>query len=223
MTSDPGLSPSSRIPGFHRLEVPVRRSHVAVSAEENPGHLPLELADRMIENVVGTYGLPLGVVTNVRVNGVDRLVPLAVEEPSIVAAASNAARMIRTGGGFRAWSDPPIMIAQVQLEEGADPADACARLEAAEERILELADRLDACHIVMGGQGRSSLSSLLMGSKSERVVRLATVPVTIVKSVAFVEQEKSKKAKKKDKERKKREKREKKSKKSKAEKGGDSA
>ena len=90
-------------------------------------------------------------------------------------------------------------------------------------RILELADRLDACHIVMGGQGRSSLSSLLMGSKSERVVRLATVPVTIVKSVACVEQEKSKKAKKKDKERKKREKREKKSKKSKAEKGGDSA
>jgi len=154
VTSDPGLSPSSRIPGFHRLEVPVRRSHVAVSAEENPGHLPLELADRMIENVVGTYGLPLGVVTNVRVNGVDRLVPLAVEEPSIVAAASNAARMIRTGGGFRAWSDPPIMIAQVQLEEVADPADACARLEAAEERILELADRACPSLIARGGGPR---------------------------------------------------------------------
>ena len=154
MTLDPARMPSSRIPGFHRLEVPVRRRHVDMSAEENPGHLPMELADRMIENVVGTYGLPLGVVTNVRVNGVDRLVPLAVEEPSIVAAASNAARMIRSGGGFRAWSDPPIMIAQIQIEEVADPASACARLEAAEERILALADQACPSLIERGGGPR---------------------------------------------------------------------
>jgi nucleotide-binding universal stress UspA family protein len=73
-------------------------------------------------------------------------------------------------------------------------------------RILEIADRVDACHIVMGGQGRSGLGSLLMGSKSERVVRLATVPVTIVKSVAFVTKEQAKKDKKKKKKEREREK-----------------
>ena len=73
----------------------------------------------MVENVVGVYGLPLGIALNFRVNGSDYLVPMCVEEPSVIAAASNAAQMIREGGGFVAEADDPIMISQVQLDGGA--------------------------------------------------------------------------------------------------------
>ena len=86
-----------------------------------------DAADVMIENVVGVYGLPLGIALNFRLNGEERLVPMAVEEPSVVAAASNAARMVAAGGGFRAVADPPLMAAQIQLLDVADPGRARAR------------------------------------------------------------------------------------------------
>jgi hypothetical protein len=73
----------------------------------DPGSLDLASANNLIENVVGTLSVPLAVATNFRINGVDYLVPMAVEEASVVAAASNAAKMIRAGGGFVARSDPP--------------------------------------------------------------------------------------------------------------------
>jgi len=113
----------SRLGGFFKLGVPGRRAAVAATtglAEAgfhalDPGSLDLDQADNLIENVVGTLGLPVAIATNFRINGVDFLVPMAVEEASVVAAASNAAKMIRAGGGFLARSDPPWMIAQVQL------------------------------------------------------------------------------------------------------------
>ena len=79
------------------------------------GGLDAETADKFVENVLGTYGLPYGVALNVRVNGQDHVVPMVVEEPSVVAAASNAAKMVRAGGGFHAEIDAPLMISQVQL------------------------------------------------------------------------------------------------------------
>ena len=142
---------SSRLPGFHRLDVGSRREQIHVQADANPGHLPLELADQMIENVVGTFHLPMGVVTNVRVNGTDYLVPMAVEEPSIVAAASNASKMIRAGGGFRAWADPPVMIAQIQLHDVVDPAAARQAVEGEEEALGELVDETCASLVRRGG------------------------------------------------------------------------
>ena len=145
---------NSRIPGFHNLEVPERRERIEVDIEANPGRLPIELANQMIENVVGTYELPLGVVTNVRVNGVDRLVPVAVEEPSIVAAASFASKMVRAGGGFRAWADDPVMIAQVFLEDVADVAGARARIDAVADDIGVGVDRACAGLVARGGGWR---------------------------------------------------------------------
>ena len=91
------------------------------------GGLTPETADKFVENVLGTYALPFGIAPNVRVNGKDYIVPMVVEEPSVIAAASNASKMVRAGGGFMAEVDPSIMTCQVQLfdvpDEGAGAAD----------------------------------------------------------------------------------------------------
>jgi hydroxymethylglutaryl-CoA reductase len=89
---------------------------------------------------VGIYAMPLGLGLNFLVNGVDRLVPMAVEEPSVIAAASNAARMVRLGGGFVADADESVMTAQVELREVADPEKASAAIAAARAEILAMAD-----------------------------------------------------------------------------------
>jgi hydroxymethylglutaryl-CoA reductase/mevalonate kinase len=113
----------SRLSGFFKLSVADRRRAVAKAtglaperlAELEHANLDEQRANHMIENVVGTFAFPLAIATNFRINGKDVLVPMCVEEASVVAAASNAAKMIREGGGFAAHSDPPWMIAQIQL------------------------------------------------------------------------------------------------------------
>src|SRR5437899_1163591 len=113
--------PDSRIPGFYRLPLAARRDELQARAELTGedlatlahGGLDLGVADKVVENAIGVYALPMGLGLNFTVNGVDYLVPMAVEEPSVIAAASNAARMVRQGGGFRAEADEPIMTAQV--------------------------------------------------------------------------------------------------------------
>ena len=110
----------SRIPGFYKLSLDERLRELMRRAGLGPddvrilgeGCLAVAQADHMVENVVGTYALPLGLGLNFQINGRDYLVPMCVEEPSVVAAASNAARMVRDGGGFHAEADPPHMIAQ---------------------------------------------------------------------------------------------------------------
>jgi len=103
------------------------------------GGIHPSVADRVVENVVGVYALPLGLGLNFQVNGRDVLVPMAVEEPSVIAAASNAARMVREGGGFAADADEPIMTAQIELLGVPDPAAARARIEAASDELLAMA------------------------------------------------------------------------------------
>src|SRR5687767_8752574 len=125
----------SRIPGFYRLPLSSRRAELVRRAglDEQDlrtldcGGLDAAEADRLVENAVGVYALPLGLGLNFRVNGRDFLVPMAVEEPSVIAAASNAARMIRENGGFEAEADEPVMTAQVELVGVPDPAAAEAR------------------------------------------------------------------------------------------------
>jgi hydroxymethylglutaryl-CoA reductase len=137
----------SRIPGFYRLSVDERRQRLRLCADLGEedlatlegGGLDTAAADRIVENVVGIYALPLGVGLNFRVNGQDVLVPMAVEEPSVIAAASNAAKMVREGGGFLAEADPPVMTAQIEVVGVDDPSAAQARLEAAAEELLALA------------------------------------------------------------------------------------
>jgi hydroxymethylglutaryl-CoA reductase len=141
------LATGSRIPGFYRLTVSERR-HVLrlrsdLSEEDlatwDDGGIDTATANDVVENVVGVYALPLGIGLNFRVNDQDYLVPMAVEEPSVIAAASNAAKMVRAGGGFRADADEPVMTAQIEIVGVTDPNDARARIEAAAEELLGLA------------------------------------------------------------------------------------
>ncbi|KMW56718.1 Hydroxymethylglutaryl-CoA reductase [Candidatus Rhodobacter oscarellae] len=115
-----------------------------------PG-LPVTLADGMIENVVGTFELPVGVATNFVVNGREMLVPMAVEEPSVVAAASYMARIARDHGGFIAEADAPVMRGQVQILGVADLAAGEAALRAAEAEIIAAANARDAVLVSLGG------------------------------------------------------------------------
>lgn len=163
---DPRPPLSSRLSGFFRLGVDGRRDAIAAAtaiprarfASLDPGTLDLGHADNLIENVIGTLELPLAVATNFRINGRDFLVPMAVEEASVVAAASNAAKMIRAGGGFHARSDPPWMIAQVQLirplAAGPDAETAAAVIDAARLDLLTLADSAHPRLIARGGGAR---------------------------------------------------------------------
>jgi hydroxymethylglutaryl-CoA reductase len=136
---------SSRIPGFYRLSPRERLEAVAQRSglEERDLRsfrepLLLSAADAMIENVVGLFTLPCGIAVNLLLNGEDRLVPMVVEEPSVVAAVSNMARLTRPGGGIRAESDPGLMIGQVQITELPDPVAAAAALRGSLPRLTEL-------------------------------------------------------------------------------------
>jgi hydroxymethylglutaryl-CoA reductase len=138
---------NSRLPGFYKLSVDERRELLRHRADLNEedlhtlerGGLDVMTADRIVENAIGVYALPLGIGLNFRVNGNDVLVPMAVEEPSVIAAASNAAKMVRAGGGFVAEADDPVMTAQIEIVDVADPEASVSRLEAAADELLALA------------------------------------------------------------------------------------
>lgn len=125
-----GEQVTSRLSGFHRLPMTERLATVArmmrLSTEETAQlhgrtGLDLDTANQMIENAVGVFHLPLGLGLNMQVNGRDYLVPMAVEEPSVVAAVSFAAKIVRESGGFNAEADDSIMIGQVQVARFGDP------------------------------------------------------------------------------------------------------
>ena len=118
------MSKSSLASGFYKLSPKERlqfvREFAGLADEEaallqNTGSLPLDLADRMIENVVGAIPMPLGIAVNFLINKRDYLIPMAIEEPSVVAAASYAAKMARDGGGFYTSSTPPIKIGRAHV------------------------------------------------------------------------------------------------------------
>ena len=134
-----GPAPSSRFPGFHKLTLEQRLAELerrfGLSKEDlellrSAETLPLATANTMIENAVGTFSLPLGLGLNLLVNGRDYVVPMAVEEPSVVAAVSFAAKIVREAGGFTADADEPLMIGQVQVTRYGDPDERRARRSA---------------------------------------------------------------------------------------------
>ena len=154
---------SSEISGFYKLSLEERRRLVQewgdltpeeMRAYDFPPGVDPAILGRMIENVIGAFPLPLGIATNFRVNGRDYLVPMAIEEPSVVAAASNAAKVARKAGGFTAGSTPPVMIGQIQVMEVADPAAARLRILAARPRLLETANSKDPMLVKFGGGAR---------------------------------------------------------------------
>jgi len=154
------MSKSSLVSGFYKLSPKERLAFVkefaSLSDEEeallqNTGSLPLDLADRMIENVVGAIPMPLGIAVNFLINKRDYLIPMAIEEPSVVAAASYAAKMARDGGGFYTSSTPPIMIGQIQTVGIKDPNTARTRVIQAKEEILKKANDQDPVLVSVGG------------------------------------------------------------------------
>jgi hydroxymethylglutaryl-CoA reductase len=148
------------ISGFYKLSIEERVKVVKEFADltdeevatlRSTSALPLELADRMIENVVGVFPVPLGIAVNFLINGKDYLIPMAIEEPSVVAAASNAAKMARDGGGFHTSSTEPIMIGQIQAVKIKDPYAARMRIISAKEEILKKANDQDPLLVSVGG------------------------------------------------------------------------
>ncbi len=111
-----------------------------VDAALAAGGLSPEQADRMVENAIGTFALPFGVALNFRINGTDFLAPMAIEEPSVIAAASHAAKRVRAGGGFSATVDESRMIAQIEVHDVASPQAAVARIREARAELLARAD-----------------------------------------------------------------------------------
>jgi hydroxymethylglutaryl-CoA reductase len=168
-------SSSSRLPGFYKLDLQDRCTVLQVAAGFSPEELAAltagldpRTADGMIENAIGVYGLPLGIGLNFLVNGREVLVPMAVEEPSVVAAASNAARMVRAGGGFVAEADESIMTAQVELRGVRDHAAAVGSLRAALPALLEEANAMLPRLVARGGGVREL--EVRDGGGAERLV-----------------------------------------------------
>ena len=164
---------SSRLPGFYDLPVSERLARIRSAAGlEEPALKPLtieggltpELADRMIENVVGVYSLPLGIAVNFLVNGREVLVPMAIEEPSVVAGASFMAKLAREGGGFLAETSEPEMIGQIQVLDVPDPVAARAEILAHRAEILAAADQVDPVIASLGGGARDLDVRLLEGT-----------------------------------------------------------
>jgi hydroxymethylglutaryl-CoA reductase len=156
----PTMNKSSAISGFYKLTPKERLLKVKEFADltddeaailENTGALPMATADRMIENVVGAIPIPLGIAVNFQINNRDYLIPMAIEEPSVVAAASYAAKMVRDSGGFHTSSTAPIMIGQIQAVGIKDPFAARMTVLAAKEEILKKANDQDPVLNSFGG------------------------------------------------------------------------
>jgi hydroxymethylglutaryl-CoA reductase len=151
---------TSRLVGFHKLSMVERHEKLSqmlgldemdLAQLQGISALQPGLANQMIENAVGTFSLPLGLGLNMQVNGRDYLVPMAVEEPSVVAAVSFASKIVRESGGFSGEADDPIMIGQVQLTGYGDPTEATKKILAAREALLALANSFHPSMVRRGG------------------------------------------------------------------------
>ena len=153
---------SSRISGFYNLTLDERRAKIADNSPLTPedllpfasGGLTPEAADHMIENVIGMHSLPLGIGLNFQVNGRDVLVPMAIEEPSVVAGASFMAKLIRAGGGFQATTSAPEMIGQMQVLDVDDVNTARLKIYEYKSALLAEADEIDPILKKFGGGAR---------------------------------------------------------------------
>lgn len=170
---------TSEIKGFYKHSPEKRLKIVAefsgLNADEKAllsktGALDIDLADHMIENVFTTMPLPMGVAVNFLVNGKDYLIPMAVEEPSVVAAASNAARMARVKGGFFASNTGPIMRAQIQIVNVEDPYAARLKLFEARDKIMEIANAQDPMLISLGGGMKDLEVNIIPSAMGDMVI-----------------------------------------------------
>ena len=152
------MEKTSRISGFYKLPIEKRIKIVEKFADLEKKNisisrsaLKLETADQMIENVIGTFQLPFGIATNFLINGKDYLIPMAIEETSVVAAASNAAKIARIKGGFEIKTSYPLMIGQIQILDIDDVAEAMNDIRKRKKEIMDLANSQDKVLVDLGG------------------------------------------------------------------------
>lgn len=154
---------SSRLPGFYKLTIDERLERAAAvagldaktkAAFKRLGGLDADQADHMVENVIGVFGLPLGVATNFLINDREFLVPMAIEEPSVIAGASFMAKLARGAGGFHAETTEPLMIGQIQIMDVPDLEAAKTKILEHRDEILAEVDRVDPMILSLGGGAR---------------------------------------------------------------------
>ncbi len=151
---------TSRLPGFYKLPIESRvkvvKEFAGLSDEEvalltKVGRLGLDVADKMIENVIGTFELPYAVAVNFLINGRDYLVPMVIEEPSVVAGASNAAKWCRDGGGIASIATEQLMISQIQVVKVPSPHTAVVKILERKKEILDVANSTNEILVKLGG------------------------------------------------------------------------
>jgi len=171
---------NSRIKGFYKLSVAERRELLAgiaglseeqLEAWANAGELDEDSADRMIENVVGTYSLPIGVATNFVIDGSHYAIPFVLEEPSVVAAASNMAKRCLENGGFTSNNDDPVMIGQIQVVGCEDSNGAMESIIASKDELVSSCNEVDPILVKFGGGCRDITA---------RVIETGSGPMLIV-------------------------------------------
>ncbi len=170
---------SSQVSGFYKLSIDERlkviKDFAGLTDEEanllkSTGGLEFDLADRMIENVIGTFPLPLGIAVNFQINGKDYLIPMAIEEPSVVAAASYSAKMARSQGGFFTSSTEPIMRGQIQTVKVPDPYRAKMAVLKAKEEILKKANDQDPLLVSVGGGAKDVQVKVIDTPRGQMVI-----------------------------------------------------
>ncbi len=173
------MTKSSVISGFYKLPPKERLAIIKdfagltdeeVRLIENTGSLPMDVADHMVENVIGVFPEPLGIGVNFQINGKDYLIPMATEEPSVIAAASYAAKMVRDGGGFHTSSTTPVMIGQIQLVKIKDAKLAKKQVLDAKAQILKKANDQDTVLNSFGGGAKDMDAKIIETTMGPMVI-----------------------------------------------------
>ncbi len=173
------MAKSSVISGFYKLppkeRLTIIKDFAGLTDEElrlleNTGSLPIDVADHMVENVIGVFPEPLGVAVNFQINGKDYLIPMATEEPSVIAAASYAAKMIREGGGIHTSSTSPVMIGQIQLVKIKDAKLAKKQVLEAKTQILKKANDQDPVLNSFGGGAKDMDAKIIDTTMGQMVI-----------------------------------------------------
>ena len=167
---------SSQISGFYKLPVNERIKVIKKFANLDNKEIKLlsscldtDIANRMIENVLGSFEIPLGIAVNFKINGEDYLIPMATEETSVVAAASNAAKIARIKGGFKTKCTEPLMIGQIQILHMDDIAEAAQKLMSKKKEILALANEQDKVLVKFGG-GAKDIEVRILDSEIGKMI-----------------------------------------------------
>jgi hydroxymethylglutaryl-CoA reductase len=171
---------NSRLEGFYKLSISQRIDKLSMilglNEEEknklrNKGYFAEQTLDNFIENVIGSFNLPLGIACNFKINEKDYLIPMVIEEPSVVAAASNSAKIVRKLGGFISESNQSMMIGQIQLININNPSKIIQKILNNKEKILKIANDCDPKLIELGG-GARDLTIKELDTKSGKMIRI---------------------------------------------------